>query len=230
MSIVLCPLSFMKVQPVTAQILRNHIQLLHSLTHQPSHLIQYLLLRPARMSSRNQRYRAIRTHPVATLAYLQICIMGWGSEMPLIGSSARRCPAEFCRRSNSRRYFAEPLNHPKEVELSVILIYLRQLFLQLSPIPLAQTTHHNQLPQLALFLPLCHLQNHVDALFFGVADESAGIDHAYLAFRFLRVMDTFPSCRLQLPHHTLCIHQILRASQRYKIHYTPLHEILIFNF
>ena len=83
--------------------------------------------------------------------------------------------------------------HLLEIKLTVISIHLRQLLFQLSPVALAQASHDDQLLQLAGFLAFCHLEDHVNTLLFGVADESAGVDNADLSFRLFRVMHATPS-------------------------------------
>jgi hypothetical protein len=57
------------------------------------------------------------------------------------------------------------------------------------------------------------LQDDVYAFFFGIADESAGIDDSYLAFGISRIVYTAVPCQFQLAHQSLCIHQVLRATQ-----------------
>ena len=92
-----------------------------------------------------------------------------------------------------------------EVEFAEIGIHFGDLGFEFGSVAFAEATHDDELAQLVFFLAFRHLEDHVDALFFGIADESAGIDDADLAFWFFGVMHAGPPASFELSHNALGI-------------------------
>ena len=92
-----------------------------------------------------------------------------------------------------------------EVELAEIGIHFGYFGFEFGAIALAEASHDDELAELVMLLAFRHLEDHVDALFFGIAYESAGVDDADLAFGFFGVMDTGPPGSFELSHNALGI-------------------------
>ena len=120
--------------------------------------------------------------------------------------------------------------NPSEVELPIELVHLGQLYLQVGEIALGQTAHDVEPLQASLLLPLGKLQEGVDALLLGVADEATGVDDGYLALRPLAVVRTAIAAFFQERHQSLGVHQILRTSERYEVDRFFLSTQLFFPF
>jgi hypothetical protein len=56
------------------------------------------------------------------------------------------------------------------------------------------------------------LQDGVDRFFFGIADETTGIDNDNAAFRFVGIVFYPISVRFELAHHMLRIHKVFGAA------------------
>ena len=109
------------------------------------------------------------------------------------------------------------------IKLPVPPIHLGYLSCELLHVPLTEAAHDVQLSQLAMFLALRHLQDHVYAFLFGVAYEPAGIDYCYLAFGVGSVVYAGVSGNLQPPHDALGIHEVLRAPEGDDIYLRLVH-------
>ena len=92
------------------------------------------------------------------------------------------------------------------VEFTVELVYLWYFDGQFLQITLGKTAHYKQFLQVAFFFFFCKFQNHIDRLFFRVADETAGIDYRYLPFRVFCIMSYAVSCFFQLTHQLLRVY------------------------
>ena len=121
-------------------------------------------------------------------------------------------------------YFLEQAH---EIELSVEAVHFGQFALQLFQIALRETAHDVDTLELALFLALNELQDGADTLFLGIAYEAAGVDDGGFALRVGRIVHTTPTRGFQLPHEPLCVHQILRAAQRYDIYLVLVHRLAV---
>ena len=117
--------------------------------------------------------------------------------MPLIGAVWSRIRLTWV--------LSNPYFHPFEVKFAVIGIDFGYFRFEFCSVALGETSHDDEESEFACFLAFRHLEDHVDAFFFGIADKSAGIDDTDLSFWFLGVMYTAPSVSFQLPHDPLCI-------------------------
>ena len=138
--------------------------------------------------------------PVASLTYFNIGIM--------VRSGYHAADAFGNRLNNT-----EVNKNLLVVELSIILVHLREFVLKLTLITLRQTSHYEQLLQFAFLLPFGKLQYRVYALFLGISDKTAGIYNCNLAFRILAIVVARVSVILKLLHQNLAVHKILRAAK-----------------
>ena len=111
------------------------------------------------------------------------------------------------------------------VEFSVELVNLLYLFAQLGEVSFRQASHYIQTVQVALFLSLAELKNHIYRLLLGIANETAGVYYRYLTARLVTVMDYLIAALLQLTHKMLRIDKILRASHSYYVNTVLLHRL-----
>ena len=64
-------------------------------------------------------------------------------------------------------------------------IHFRNLFQDLLPVSLRQTSGHDQPFQLSLVFPFCHFKNRIHALFLGISDKTAGIYNNDIRLRLI---------------------------------------------
>ena len=140
--------------------------------------------------------------------------MGWGGEVPLIGTLGVILLAQFGEQFGP-------------IELTIEVIHLGQFALQVGQIAFREAAHHVEFLEQPFALALAQLQNHVDALLLGVTYEAAGVHHGYLPSWVIAVVCHLVSAEFQLPHESLAIHKVLAASQRDDVYCVLSHCLLL---
>ena len=184
------------IKSVEGKFLGNDLEFLHPLGHQFAHFLQDLFLRTTHMLTCNNRNGAIGTMAVAPLTDLQVGIVVRRSEMALVGIISHTLMTEVG--------YEFPV-----VELPIELIHFGQFLLQLLGIALRQATHHEQFSELSFLLPLNHLQNGVDTLFFGISDEPTGVHDNDLPTGIPTVVHTMVAVLFEQLHENLAVNKIL---------------------
>ena len=96
-----------------------------------------------------------------------------------------------------------------EVELTIVLIHLRNFLFELLLIALRETTHHEEFAYLALLLCLNEFENGVYALLLCVFNEAACIDNNNFALDALRIMGAMITSLLEKCHQFLAVDKVL---------------------
>ena len=94
---------------------------------------------------------------------------------------------------------------------------------------MAEAPHDIEASELVLAFALSELQDSVDALLFGVADEAAGVDDGYLTMRVVAVVTATIACLGELVHESLGVNKVLRATQGDDINLVCVQGSLFFN-
>ena len=200
------------VNTIIGKLLGDNLEFLNATLHKFAHLRKDFLLWTTDMSTRNDRYGTIGAMAVAALAYLDIGIMTRGRDMTV-------------GRVDSRSFgFAQIHKELLVIELAVILVYLRNLLLQILLVSLRETTHDKQLAYTSLFLSLYKFENGVNALLLSVFNEAASIDNNNLSLYAFCIMRTLIACLFKLSHKRFAIDEILGTSHRYDIYLSFLHQ------
>ena len=184
------------VHSVVCQFLSDNLELLHATCHQFAYFLKYLLLRTADVLTSDNWYSTISTTAVATLANLYVGIVMRRSDM----ASTRAC-----------RLFglAEVGKQLLEVELTIVLIHLRNFLFELLLIALRETTHHEEFAYLSLLLCLNEFKDGVYALLLCVFNEAACIDNNNFALDALRIVGAMISSLPEECHQLLAVDKVL---------------------
>ena len=201
------------IHTIICQFLCNNLKLLNTTFHKSAHLIQYFLLRTTHMLARNKRNGAICTTTVASLAYLYVCIM------------IRRCDMTLARACRNLR-LSKIRDKLHKVELAIILVHLRNLFLQFLLITLRQTSHNKEFAYASLLLCLYQLQYSVYTLQLGILNKSTCIHHNNLAFNAFCVVCAMIAGLLKFCQQGLAVNKVLRATHCNNIYLSFLHLVL----
>ena len=165
------------VDAIICQLLCYDIKLLHSWADKHLHFFYDILNGTALVSSCYQWYGAVGTFSVASLWYLDICIM--------LGSCRELCVCMGSHRWYVRKWRCKLF----EIELAIVFVHLRNLWLKLGKVTLWQASHNDELAYPPLALHLRQLKDSIDALLFCITNKAASVHNDVFALRALRVMN-----------------------------------------
>ena len=193
-----------EVSAVARQLLGNDLKFLDALCHQALHFRHNVLDAAALLLACNNGDGAIGTVAVAALAYFEVGIMGGCGDPTFTGG--------FLVIGSS-----EVGDYLLPVELPIKLVHLGQFRLQFLEVALRKATHHDELPQFALLLPLGKPENHVDAFLLRVADETASVHDGNVPRRLLGIVRHAEAVKLQLADELLAVNEVLAATEGNKV-------------
>ena len=157
------PSASIEVEPVIGGVLGDEQQLLHSLRGEGPGLLHDLFDRNGAVRAADMRNGAVGTAAVAAFGYLQICAG------PAVG---RQVPGGA---ESLRRHGAEGPHYRIEVAGPEPSVHFGHQPGQFRGVALRQAAECEEMPRLAGTAPFGLFQQHVHALFLGVADEAAGV-------------------------------------------------------
>ena len=207
-----------EVKTVVGELLGNDLKLAHALGHQSAHLLQDVFLLSAAMTTRDDGNGTIRTVAVAALADFQISIVAGRGERT---HTVARPHLPLTQIAQQRHV----------VELPVVMVYLRDLTLQVGEIALRKTAHDIQSVDAAFVLRLGKLQNGLNAFLLGISDKATSVDDHDFASWAQRVVIADVTVSLELLFQEFAIDQVLRASQRDNVYLSfshPSYDFLIY--
>ena len=189
-------MAFIQIQTVISQILGDHLKFFHTLFHQQANLFLDLFHRYGLVTPRTDRNGTIRTGTVTPFGDLQVGVMPGsrqntvGSQFPVVG-------------------FTQIVQQFFPIELSIETVDFRQLILQVFQEPFGKTSHDKQFTDLPFLLGLSQIEYHINRLFLGISDKTAGIHNNDFTINLMGVMFDGIPVRHELAHKLLRIHQVL---------------------
>lgn len=205
---------FVEVSAIGRQVLRNHLQLLDPTRRQVAGLRQYILHRAACVRPGDKRYGAVAAHSVAALGYFDVGIVRWRGERAFAHQIAPESGPKL-------------LHEARPIKLAIKLVHFRYLLRQLAAISLTETSHDVKFFELATVLCLSELENGVDGLLLGIANEAASVDYSHLTLGVVGIMLNGYVIGAQLGHKSFAVYQILGAAERYDIYKFHCDSILL---
>ena len=190
-----------EVEPVVGGVLGNDDDFLHPFGNHSFCLVEDVLDGAGDMLSANEGYGAIGAGAVASLADFQVGVV-FGSGLHALGFE------DVMVFRLKRAYEFSPLVHAVEG------IYFGQLLTQLLLVALYKASDSDEAARFATaFLDGYLLEEHVNRLLLGVADETAGVDNDDVAIVAAFVEEEFESRLAQVAGDMLRVDDILAAAE-----------------
>ena len=105
----------------------------------------------------------------------------------------------------------EVSNQLVPVEFAVEAIHIGNLLLEFFSVAFGETAHDIDCFEEPLFFLLTEVQNHFDALFFGICNESTRVHNCRVAVQGVGIMEETDAMFLKAEQQPLGVHQILGA-------------------
>ena len=192
-------------------ILGDQDLLLHALPRQALHFTQYIFHIPGMVAAPDEGDGAKGAAVVAALADAHIgCVLGRGQHAAAV---QKRC-LSFGIHAPLTLFKRDPDGFGQGIVLGDAAehVDLGDLPHQILTVALGQAAGDHQGTAFARLLILRHLKDGIDGFFLGRGNKTAGVDHQHL--RVLRLFGQLIAFLTQQGKHFLCIHTVLRASQR----------------
>lgn len=183
-------LLFVEVGAVEGDFLFDYLKFFDSAAHEFFDFFYDVFHGAGFVSARYQGDGAVGAAAVAAFAYLDEGVVGGGGEVAAVGVSSVYLVAEV-------GYEVEP------VEFAVEFVDFGDGGCEFGGVAAGEAAHDVELVEAAFGLGLAELEYHVDGLFFGVADEAAGVDDRDVSFGVFGFVGDSVACLLQLKHEPL---------------------------
>ena len=207
-------LAAVAVDTVVGEFLGYDLEFPYAAGHEAAHLVEDLVDGAADVVPGDDGDGAVGAFAVAAFRNLDVGVVGRGGQDTFEGDVFVVT-------------FAEVAQQVGPVELAVELVDLWDFFAQFLEVAFGEAPHYVDAAEPAFFFKLAELEDHVDALFLGVADEAAGVDHGDAAMGLFGVVVGLVTEGFELTEEVLGVDKVFRAAHCDDVDGLLLHGVII---